>query len=133
VHGERRTVGQAAELLQRPQLDVVAVHRCPVAVGDQDDEAVVRDAGEDALDDAARLVHAGHDDHEVALDLLEGVPAHDASGRVVGHALHLFIRRGTLDLHDALQRTDPDGAEPLCSVRKLQPHGRTLPESRMFH
>jgi hypothetical protein len=65
IHGDRGPAGQAAELLDGLRLDLVPVHRAAVAVRHEHDEAVVRNAGEHALDDAARLVHARHDDDQL--------------------------------------------------------------------
>jgi hypothetical protein len=52
VDGDRGTAGQPAELLDGLRLDLVSVDRRPIAVRHQNNEAVVRNAGEHALDDA---------------------------------------------------------------------------------
>src|SRR5690606_21397417 len=105
-------------------LDPVPVHRLAGAVGDQDDQAVVRDPGQHPLDHAPGLVHARHDHHQVAFDRAQGILG-DGDGRAQPPPGHRAVP--AVELDDPLDLVDPDGAETLCAVRSLQTHAATVP------
>src|SRR5690606_25926273 len=124
VNGDRGTVGELAELLDRLGLDLVTVNRLPRAVRDQDDQRPVRDAREHPLDDLAGLVHArDHDDH-VLLDPADGGRRHAQAG---ARAVDGLVTVSAVEFDYPLQLMNPDGAETLRTVRTLQTHAATVP------
>src|SRR5690606_2268189 len=124
MHRDRGAFGQLAELLYGLYLDLVAVHRLPSTVRDQDDQAPVRDAREHPLDHLAGLVHArDHHDH-VLLDLADSGRRHPQAG---ARAIDGLVAVPAVEFDHPLQLMDPDGAETLRAVRTLQTHAATLP------
>ncbi|BCJ66885.1 hypothetical protein GCM10009779_25220 [Polymorphospora rubra] len=93
-----------------------------VTVRNQHDQAVVRDPGEHTLDYPPCLIHARNDNDHLALDGADRIVRDDATAPGP---------RGIpgVQLDNALKFVDANGAEAFGTVRVLQTHAATLPET----
>ena len=109
MHDEHLFAGEAAEIGDGFLFEEETVDRFARAVGDDDDEAGIGDADEDAFDEFEAFAFDGHDDGHLALHAVEGLSrkaAHDGIV-LVGH---LGLGAG-VEFVDFLQAVDTDRAE----------------------